>query len=138
MELSMIPARIEDPRDNLEKATRWELYEYAKQVGCKEVYEPMPAMLAIQILRARGFTNIRIPDRPLGSIAILGAMPRGVAEPPATQTLDALAELKKQFETQQAAPKELTFQQMRIELKARGIKYKRTDKVDTLRELLDG
>ncbi len=131
----MIPRHFDDPRTDLEKATRWELYDFAKSVGCTEVKEPMPAMLAVQILRGNGFTRIQIPDRPLGAVSVLG----GNFEPPATQTVDALEELARQFAQQQANPdREMSFTELRSELKRRGVKFSRSDKMEVLKAKLNG
>ena len=138
----MIPRGVEDPRDNLEKATRWELYDFAKAVGCTEVREPMPAMLAVQILRGRGFVNIRIPDRPLGQVSVIGKDP---FSQPATQTVDALADMARQFEQEQktrdipSVPIEgMKGNELRAECKRRGIPMKRTDTMQDLKAKLNG
>lgn len=137
----MQPGRIEDPRDNLEKATRWELYDFAKAVGINEVKEPMPALLAVQILRAAGKTNIPINPPPLGSIAVLGKdlMSSHVA---ADATVDALADLKRQYEQQLANPDPVpsgpidpnNFNEVRSELKRRGVKLSRKDTKEVILE----
>lgn len=141
----MIPQPMEDPRDSLEKATRWELYDYAKKVGCSEVREPMPHLLAAQILRARGFTKVPTEVPALGSVAVLGAMPQGAPD----QTVDAVSDLKRQYEQQQANPdpapepapfnvEGAKFNEIRAELKRRGVKLSRKDTLEVLKAKLNG
>jgi len=137
--------RIEDPRDNLEKADRDQLYRFAVRMGVKEIDDRMymggnAASLMRMILRQRGYTNIGVPQHQLG-------MPRGTSieqpsgNPP--QMLDDM--LKEQLKTalEKPAPKavevkELTMWELRKECKARGIKMQRTDNLKTLREKLNG
>jgi hypothetical protein len=137
----MRPMPMDDPRDNLERATRWELYDFAKQVGCSEVKEPMPALLAAQILRAKGHTNIRTSVPPLGSMPVLGK-----DYGPADKTVDAVSDLARQYEQEQAAPAivetvdvdSMNINQLRTEAKRRGIKLSRKDTMDVLKAKLNG
>jgi len=64
----MILDRIIDPRDNLEKARRCELEHYARANGVGEIDPNMPAQLMRRILRAKGLTQIAVPNRPLGAV----------------------------------------------------------------------
>lgn len=132
----MRPSPMDDPRDSLERATRWELYDYAKRMGCEEVKEPMPHMLAAQILRAKGHRNIHTNAPPLGSGAILGSSPRIDAD----KTVDAMADLKRQYEEQQASfsPEGKNFNEIRSELKRRGVKLSRRDTLEVLKKKLNG
>ena len=130
----MQPSIIEDPRDKLEKMTRWDLYKWAAINNVVEVKEPMPADLAATILRGRGLVNPPIELPPLGTPA--GA----VVSHPTTQSnvaeVDAAADLARQYAEQQT--KEMTFGELCSELKRRGIKFKRTDRMDDLKAKLDG
>ena len=76
--MTLVLNKIDDPRDNLEKARRMELYRFAKEHGL-DVTEEMPAILIRYELRRRGLTNIKIPVR------ILGAQNQGQAIGPAVQ-----------------------------------------------------
>lgn len=97
----MILNKIDDPRDNLEKAHRLELVKFAHAHGMKEISEMMPAILIRSHLRAKGLTNIRITPRPLGS---QGGAPAPSSNQKVTE-IDAAADLARQFAAQQAAPK---------------------------------
>lgn len=96
----MILNKIDDPRDNLEKAHRMELVKFAHAQGVKDITEHMPAILIRAHLRAKGLTNIRITPRPLGA--------QNVAPAPGPEqkvpTIDAAADLARQFAAQQPAP----------------------------------
>ena len=50
----MILNKIDDPRDNLEKAHRRELVLFAQAQGVSEITEHMPAILIRRTLRAKG------------------------------------------------------------------------------------
>jgi hypothetical protein len=134
---------MEDPRDNLEKATRDQLWAYAKSVGVAEVREPMPKLLCEQILRAKGFTNIPVDVTPLGSPSVRAGPPKLIETQPVA-AIDAMTDLRRQYEQQQAnpdpvpVPEELNFVQLRSELKRRGIKFARSDNFETLKAKLNG
>lgn len=135
----MRPMPMDDPRDSLERATRWELYDFAKRMGCHEVKEPMPALLAAQILRTKGLTNIQTTTPPLGSVAVLGQAPHGEPD----KTVDMLSDLKRQYEQQQAEPPpfdatKASFNEIRAELKRRGVKLSRKDSLEVLKAKLNG
>lgn len=98
----MLLNKIEDPRDNLDKAHRLELVRFAVAAGMREITEQMPAIVIRGLLRAKGLTNIRVPPRPLGAQNQPGTMPapgQRVAE------VDAAADLARQFQAEQAPPK---------------------------------
>lgn len=59
--------KVIDPRDNLEKAKRKELIEFAHAHGLTHLTTELPAILIRKELRSRGLVNIRIPARKLGS-----------------------------------------------------------------------
>ena len=129
----MLPSQIEDPRDKLEKMTRWELYRWAAMNNVAEVKEPMPADLACTILRGRGLVNPPMEFPPLGVAPGAPSTPQvhNVAE------VDAVADLAKQYAAEQAT-KNMSFNEIRSELKRRGVKFKRTDRMEDLKALLNG
>lgn len=135
--MSLQLSRIDDPRDALAKAKRYELYTFAKANGLN-VTEQMPAILIRQKLREAGKTNIRVPKRTLGEIEFKDNAPPVDSE---SRDVDAEADLARQF---QAAPTtEPDIKQMsRAELaklcKQRGVKFERTAKKEKLMELLGG
>jgi hypothetical protein len=102
----MLLKSIEDNRSNLQRATRWELYQFAQANGVKEIVHDMPATVMRQILINKRITNIKIPNRPLGA----------QSQPPAVQQtrpaspdqkvveVDADADLVRQWTQQKAAP----------------------------------
>lgn len=132
----------DDPRDNLEKANRDQLFDFAHENGVREITEDMPAILMRKLLRAKGIVNIKIPNVMLG------------APPGATITNDAAPEkdgvqvnaeddLERQWKEQASAPVEtdpdkMTMQELRKACKARGIHMDRTDNLAKLREKLRG
>lgn len=129
-----------DPRDNLQKATRWELIDYAKANGV-EVPNDAPAIYTMKILRARGLTNIKVPDRPLGLYA------GGVALSDQTQisadtevnVASADDDLIRQYEQQKQEETDVSkmlMPQLRHACKTKGIKMDRRDNLKTLREKL--
>lgn len=98
----MILNKIEDPRDNLEKARLWELEAFAAANRVTEVRPGMPAILIRKILRSKGVTRIRIPPRQLGALNGGGApLPTGDEK---VVEADASDDLMRQWLQQQAAP----------------------------------
>jgi hypothetical protein len=89
---------INDPRDALEKARRYELYQWARANGVTEIVETMPAILMRKILRARGLARIEIPKRTLGA-------PEQAAPPVTSDTaIDATSDLEQQWKREQLEP----------------------------------
>lgn len=139
--------RIEDPRDELEKANRDELFRFAQSVGVAEIDERMfmganAAIMMRKVLRQRGITNIRIPARQLG-------MPYGAISPEPSgksMTADEMAEMdyaaqRKASETENKPSvdiAQMTIGALRRTCKERGVKFDRTDKMTMLREKLSG
>jgi len=130
----------EDPRDNLQKANRWELVAFAKENGI-DLDENTPAIVSAKILRDRGLTNIKIPDRPLG-LYVSSKNEALVEHAPSVKgeiTINAEDDLVRQYEQQQKARTDLssmTIGQLRVACKERGIKMSRRDNMQTLREKL--
>lgn len=95
--------KIQDPRDNLEKARLLELVRFAESHNVAEVKPTMPAQLIRLVLRNKGLFDIHIPSRPLGQAA-------DVRESSATpeNLVEVLAEdnLWKQWNRSQAAEKD--------------------------------
>ena len=144
----MILNKIDDPRDNLEKAHRLELVKFAHAHGMSEISEVMPAILIRSHLRAKGLTNIRITPRPLGSqnAALTAGPEQKVAE------IDAAADLARQFAAQQAphrqTKKPQRFQRLverpkseinklRDECKRLGIHMERRDRMPDLKAKIE-
>lgn len=145
----MILNKIDDPRDNLERAKRGELVAFAQAHGLRHVTWDTPAILIRAELRAKGITNIRVPPRPLGSQA--GRHHQAMAAPnQKVLEVNAAADLARQFEQQQAAPpptplprtdkpKRLAerprseINRLRDECKRLGIKMERKDNLTTLK-----
>lgn len=101
----MLLNKIEDPRDNLEKAKLGELVRFANANGLRHVTYDMPAILIRQELRSRNLTNIQIPRRPLGAQNQGPAM--APSPPPAPSNVvevNAAADLARQYAQQQAQP----------------------------------
>jgi hypothetical protein len=126
-----------DPRDNLEKAKRMELFRFARQNGIKEIEEAMPAMLMRKILRSRGMTNIRVPDRPLASTRPTSMEAMTTSQ---VNVIDAETDLERQYMAEKQASDfdAMPMNELRAECKRRGIKMSRTDNLQSLRDKLRG
>lgn len=124
--------RIDDPRDPLLKASRYELCELAKAHGISEIGygKEMTLPEMVDILKKNGVHDIKIPDRPLG--VYTPVILNKDAAPPAPVV------------RQQEPPKpvidkpvsEMSMNELRSECKNRGIKMDRRDNLNTLREKL--
>ena len=97
--------KIDDPRDNLDKARRQELIRFAHAHGLKHITGDHPAILIREELRNKGLTNISIQPRPLGAQNQANPLPPGTEQPGAKViTAGASADLARQFALQQAQP----------------------------------
>src|SRR6185437_5733367 len=129
-----------DPRDNLQKATRWELIDYARANGV-DVPADAPAIYTMKVLRSRGLTNIKIPDRPLGLYA---NGPETTAPQVESETeintASADDDLIRQYEQEKKQPpvSEMSMTELRHACKVKGIKMDRTDNKQTLKDKLSG
>lgn len=132
----MILTRNDDPRDNLEKMTRDELWHYARENGVSDKFpaghntliidytsDARPNM--VSILRALGLKGKDMSGRTLGGPPIITEPPKYKAPP----------EVK---ETATTPVSEMTIQQLRSECIERGIKVERTDNKATLRDKIIG
>jgi hypothetical protein len=105
--MGLILREITDPRDALAKARRYELFQFAKANGVTEIIHAMPANIMRKILRSRGLTNIRIPQRTLGVV-----VPTGVSsssQSPVdehTVSIDAEEDMLRQFNAAMKNPVE--------------------------------
>lgn len=130
----MILNRIEDPRDNLHKASRYELCVIAKHHGIADIgYGKDGQTLEdmIKILRDNGVRDIKIPERPLGVYkpVILNAddlIPPSAAHKHETVAKDDVSK----------SSSEMSITELRMECKKRGIKMARTDNMESLRAKL--
>lgn len=147
--------RTVDPRDNLDKAHRRELLDFAKANGL-EVDENMPAddiegragTGLRGLLRSKGLTRIAIPPRSIDNRIGDRTFPlKSKPAVPAQASADEWAEFQK-FKAWKAAqsqdakitePKpidQMSITELRTECKARGIKMERKDTMETLRAKL--
>ena len=140
----MILNKIDDPRDNLEKAHRRELVLFAHAQGVTEITEHMPAILIRRTLRAKGLTNIRIPPRTLGQQA-------GTPGPGGSQqevpSIDAADDLARQFAAEQTARPAMRkrlverprseINKLRDTCKELGIKMERRDRMPDLKAKIE-
>jgi hypothetical protein len=135
----------DDPRSNLEKASRYELAQLAKKMGFTDITYDTPQPIQVKMLRARGVTNIEIPDRILGDSRPLVYNTDQVAPaaPKETEAKSMTADelLEAQYRNELSAkeikePDEMSMTELRSECKRRGIKMARTDNLKTLREKL--
>lgn len=147
----MLLRSIDDPRSDLDKARRRELYDFARENGV-ELEEGMPAILMRKILRERGLTRIKIPPRPLGQqnqpgtgLKYKNQMQDGKAHQPQGIESDAIADLVRQYSEQRRAPAveekrpaDMSIHELRAAVKAKGLKLARTDTMQDLRAKLGG
>ena len=132
---------VQDPRDNLEKANRDELAKYAKEMGVSGITEETPEIVSRKILRSLGFVNIKPRARPLGSYQGKSFGGQSITDTTLSNSIDADVELERQWKQEQAAPKNdipTTMGAMRKACKERGIKFSPRDKMQTLKEKLNG
>lgn len=107
--MGLVLKSIEDPRDSLDKATRYQLWRFAQSMGFKEIVQEMPAILMRRALRARGIR--RVPPE-FQQQHHLGGNPHahrngGNAVVPQAEnaiTIDAGDDLMKQWRREQGAP----------------------------------
>lgn len=148
----MILNKIDDPRDNLAKARRWELQQFAEANGVTEIKAEMPAMLIRGILRAKGLTQIPVPDRPLGQMnqphprpmyknGLAAAQPTARTKQDQAQgaEISAEADLERQFRSAKPPPRKRLVERpkskinaMRDECKRLGIHMDRRDRMPDL------
>jgi hypothetical protein len=97
--MSIVLTRIEDPRDNLQKATRDELWDYAKANGVDFDQRTTPRQVMEHVLRSKNLVNVRIPirvlGRPTGAYEDEVAPTKQVEEGP--KTVDAMDDLMRQW-----------------------------------------
>lgn len=133
--------RQEDPRGNLEKASRYELAQLAKRLGFSDITYDTPQPLQVKMLRSRGVTDIDIPERILGDIRPI-VYNTDAVQPVQAQKTEAKSmtadELLEQEYQKPKTPAEMSMTELRSECKRRGIKMARTDNLKTLREKLGG
>lgn len=136
---------IVDPRDALSKARRDELWRFAKANNVAEINDPnMEAILMRDVLRRRGITNIRIPNRPLGTLSP-NHRPQATKQPQNSIDTDATDDLWKQYQarkdSQQIPPspplKDMGINELRAECKRINIKLERRDNMQSLREKIE-
>ena len=135
----MILNKIDDPRDALAKARRYELLKFAKANGVSEITEAMPAILMRKILRGRGLTRIAIPPRNLGQMNQSRSAEAAPVSGDQVPEIDADADLARQFGQMAPAPKpgaEMSINELRAAVKAKGLKIARTDTMESLRAKL--
>ncbi len=154
----LAPHLTVDPRDNLDKAHRRELIEFAQANGL-EIDPNMPAddiegkqgTGLRNLLRSKGLTRIVIPHRTIKRRGTERTFPiktmAAQAAPAVAQqaTSDEWAEFQK-FKAFQASRTvkveklvgEMTMGELRTAAKAKGVKIERRDNMETLRAKLNG
>lgn len=140
--------KVEDPRDNLEKAKRPELLAFARRNGVAEITHNMPAIIMRKLLRSKNLVNIQIPRRVLGQPEHRpGALTTATPEPENAVSVDAADDLMRQYKSGASAPapekppvksanKRDEWNAMRQAAKAKGIKLDRKDNFETVAEKL--
>lgn len=147
--------RTVDPRDALDKARRYELWQHALKNGVADITHDMPAPIMRRILRERGLTQIAIPPRPLGQInqphpskAFVPGSGVVVNGDGRVQESDALADLQRQYELEKQERQQArvvkyakpvsTINQLRRKCQELGIKMDRRDNLQSLQAKIDG
>ena len=142
--------KIIDPRDNLGRATRDELWDFAKANGVSFDQRTATKQYMEVELRTRGLTNIRPAVRFMGAPTGEYFGHDGTSlEPPKIREVDADADMLRQMKEQAAKPQDWPVESMfrihpsamnmpmlRAECKRLGIKMARTDNINSLREKL--
>jgi hypothetical protein len=103
--------RADDPRSPLQKATRYELIAYARANGVADAIvaawhrqiDNIPADILRDELRSRGLTRPPMRPRTLG-LPNGNTAPSDIAAASSGPEIDAIADLKRQFLSQPAAP----------------------------------
>ena len=130
----MILNKIEDPRDALAKAHRYELYKFAQHSGVNEITHDMPASIMRKILRGRGFTRINIPARPLGAQNQGAGMEPGAKGVEVNADDDLMRQWLQQKKPVAKSPDEMGLSELRKECTRLNIKMIRGDNTLSLRE----
>lgn len=127
--------KVEDPRDSLMKASRYELCQVAQAHGVSEIkYESELGLEdMVKILRNKGISSITIPDRPLG---LYKPVVLGLDGPPLSQKTEPVVQEKPA--AVDIPIEQMGMRELRSACKARGIKMERTDNLDKLRAKLRG
>lgn len=136
-------ASITDPRSALDRTRRKDMQKYIEANGL-DIDPWMPKDLMVKRLHAMGVTKIDAPLHQLGQPDNYPSAPANGAaaqdgpsvEVDATDLLEA--QWRAKTELPRAAPSvdEMSMQELRKMAKQLGLKQKRTDKMDDLRELL--
>lgn len=138
----MILNKIDDPRDSLAKATRYQVWKFAKENGL-DFEESTPADIVRAALRQRGLTRINVNRPPLG--ALNGPAGGGQAIVPASSgtEIDATADLAAQWAREQQQKRDEgkvprpvrhnPMNELRAKAKELGIKVDRRDNTESLR-----
>jgi len=119
---------IYDPRTPWAKARRWEVHKWGIKHGIT-LDEAMPKDLMVRKLQAAG-----VPP-PTANFEILGGAQAPSNAP--TVEVDATDLLQRQWEAKSSIDK-MNFNQLRAELRARGITWNRRWKADDIRAVLNG
>lgn len=146
----LVLKEILDPRDNLEKANRDQIVQFAERRGIKQIDWRMPATQMRSILRSMNIVDIGLPAahgsrEALQNLAFNGQPPDNppLAKPKMLEELEReqwaqQAKQAEQIERERSSPpiSEMTRAEMAKECKRRGIKMERKDTKEKLAERL--
>lgn len=133
----MEPSRIDDPRDGWARARRREVFRYAQELGFKDIVEQMPKDLMVRLLKSRGAAQPKVPLRPLGQERPTDSHHINSAQAETTE-IDADELLAQEWAAQQKPDiANMSFNDMRAELKAAGVKLDRKWRMDDVRAQLE-
>lgn len=142
-----VPNKREDPRSPLQKRRQIEMADFARRHNIAEISPDMPARLMRRILNARGIHDLDTPLREPYLGVPREAQPQIDAVIPQPE-IDPLDVLEQQWRAQRKPPEIVLpnefdpetapIWELKKECKKRGIKTKRTDKIETLRSYLRG
>lgn len=132
--------QILDPRDPFARLRRSELVRLAAEKGIPDISEQMPKELIVKRLKAQGFIPPAVAQRPLDAPTPKIGVDAPVIETDSdTVVIDAAELAEREWLAQQKAQKhidEMNINELRDACKQRGIKMKRTDKMQDLRDKL--
>lgn len=127
-----------DPRDPWARTRRFELVQYAEQLGIKEISEQMPHSLIVKKLKALGIKPPGVQHAPLGSPPKSAPAIRRAGENTVVLDADELVEREYEENLKKVIPIEnMTFNDMRAELKAAGVKLDRKWRMAEVRSQLE-
>src|SRR5512139_935536 len=143
------PDKTLDPRNPWDSVRRMELVRYAAEKGVKEIIEAMPKTVMVQILKQKGYPPPNVRARNIGKnmnprawdtdANTHQAAPQPKQDVKAeTVEIDADELLMREWQAKKPNYDNMNFNDLRAELKRRGIKWEKRWKAADIRAVLNG